>query len=330
MDFNRDNYQFQRKIALFTIFLFVLKLVAWAITHSVAILTDALEYTINVVASIIGLYSLRLSAIPKDSNHPYGHGKAEFVSAAVEGMLMIVSSAVIVYGGVDNLWHPHPLHQLDYGIGLIALTAAANYVIGMLAIKKGKSNTSLQLTATGMHLQSDTLGTLGILVGLVVIYFTGLIWVDSVVSFVFAIIIFRSGYKILRGSLAGIMDEADEKLLSNVVQYLNTNRRANWMDIHNLRIIKYGSILHLDCHLTIPWYFNILEGHAEVDALEQMVRVNFGEQVELFVHTDGCLPFSCAICSKLECNKRQNAHQKTIEWKVENVSSNRKHDVAVT
>ena len=102
------------------------------------------------------------------------------------------------------------------------------------------------------------------------------------------------------------------------------------MDIHNLRIIKYGSILHLDCHLTIPWYFNILEGHAEVDALEQMVRVNFGEQVELFVHTDGCLPFSCAICSKLECNKRQNAHQKTIEWKVENVSSNRKHDIAVT
>ena len=327
MSIVKENFNFQKRLTVATILLFLLKIAAWMFTHSVAVLTDALEYTINVIAGLVALYSLYLSAKPRDNDHPYGHGKAEFVSAAFEGILMTASCFIITYEAIDNLFHPHSFHQLDWGIGIVAFTGGVNYLLGHYAIKKGRANNVMTLVATGKHMQSDTYGTLGIVAGLILLYFTGFAWIDSVVSLVFAVIIFISGYKILRSSIAGIMDEADEELLQNVVKYLGEHRRSNWMDIHNLRIIKYGSILHLDCHVTLPWYFNIHQGHDEVKALEDMVRTTFGEQVELFVHTDGCLPLSCGICSKDDCEKRLHSFEQRIEWNVANVSGNKKHTI---
>ena len=292
-----------------------------------AILTDTLEYTINVISGFIGLYSLYLSSLPKDRNHPYGHGKVEFLSATIEGTLMIVSSFVIIYEAINNLKHPHILKQLDFGIYLVALTGLINYVVGHFSIKNGKKNNALALIATGKHMQSDTYATLGIVLGLIIIYFTQLVWMDSLVAFIFAIIIIISGYKILRTSIAGIMDEADDGLLEKMVRYCNENRRENWVDLHNLRFIKYGGTLHLDCHLTIPWYFNINEGHQEVDELEKIVKTNFGDSVELMVHTDGCLDFSCKICDKKDCHLRKHSFQQKVEWTIENVSVDSKHKI---
>jgi cation diffusion facilitator family transporter len=324
---SKENFEIQKKLTLIIIVLFLIKLTAWYYTNSVAILTDALEYTINVISGLIGLYSLYLSAKPKDKNHPYGHGKVEFLSATIEGTLMIVSSFVIIYEAINNLKHPHELKQLDYGIFLIALTGVINYVVGHFSIKNGKKNNSLALIATGKHMQSDTYATLGIVIGLVLIYFTHQTWIDSLVAFIFAFIIIVSGYKILRSSIAGIMDEADDDLLEKMVAFCETSRRENWVDLHNLRFIKYGGTLHLDCHLTIPWFFNIHEGHKEIDELEKIVKDNFGDSVELFVHTDGCMDFSCKICSKTECPMRKQQFEKKINWTIENVSTNNKHSL---
>jgi cation diffusion facilitator family transporter len=153
---------------------------------------------------------------------------------------------------------------------------------------KGKKNNSLALVASGRHLQSDSYSTLGIIAGLVLIYFTGYKWIDPIVAIIFGLLIIYTGYKILRPSIAGIMDEADKKLLDELAVMLNKNRRENWVDLHNLRVIKYGSILHIDCHLTVPWYLNVHEAHREVDALSALVKQHYGESVELFVHSDGC------------------------------------------
>ena len=131
----------------------------------------------------------------------------------------------------------------------------------------------------------------------------------------------------MRTSIAGIMDEADDELLEKMVRYCNENRRENWVDLHNLRFIKYGGTLHLDCHLTIPWYFNINEGHQEVDELEKIVKTNFGDSVELMVHTDGCLDFSCKICDKNDCPVRKHSFQQKIEWTIENISIDSKHKI---
>lgn len=325
MTTTKENFKIQKYLTAIIVLLFVIKLIAWYFTNSVAILTDTLEYTINVISGFIGLYSLYVSSKPKDIRHPYGHGKIEFLSATIEGTLMIVSSFVIIYEAINNLKHPHELKQLDYGIYLVALTGIINFGVGQFSIKNGKKNNSLALIATGRHMQSDTYATLGIVIGLILISFTHFTWIDSIVAFIFALIIIVSGYKILRSSIAGIMDESDNELLKKVVQLCQTSRKENWLDLHNLRIIKFGGTLHLDCHLTVPWYLNIHEAHKEVDELEKIVRENFGDSVELFVHTDGCLDFSCKICSKHHCQVRKFELVKRIDWTVENISTNNKH-----
>jgi cation diffusion facilitator family transporter len=261
MEAAKSSYNFQKLIFITATVLFVFKLVAWYVTNSVAILTDALESIINVIAGFIGLYSLYLSSQPKDHNHPYGHGKVEFVSAAIEGTLISVAGIVIIYEAINNLKHPHQIGQLDFGILIISFTALVNYGLGYIAVKKGKSNNSLALIASGRHLQSDTYTTVGVVLGLIIISFTKIYWLDSVVALIFSFIIIFTGYKIIRTSLAGIMDEADEELLQRVVKLLQNNRKENWVDLHNLRIIKYGGTLHLDCHMTVPWYLNVHEAH---------------------------------------------------------------------
>lgn len=323
-----QNLKLQKIIAAISIGLFVIKIFAWYITGSVAILTDALESIVNVVAGLIGVYSLQVSARPRDMDHPYGHGKVEFISAAIEGTLIMVAGMLIIYEAVINLLgSSHIIKRLDYGIFLVAATAIINYAAGMVCVSTGKKNNSLALIASGKHLQSDTYTTVGIIAGLVLLYFTGLSWIDSVVAIVFAIIILVTGYKIIRSSVAGIMDEADTGLLKEMIDTLNKNRSANWIDLHNLRIIKYGSRLHLDCHLTVPWYFNVHEAHNEIDGLSGLVRKNYGDSVELFVHSDGCLDYSCSICDKLDCPVRKHAFEKKINWTLENISSNHKHTI---
>lgn len=302
-----------------------MKLVAWYLTGSVAILTDALESTVNVVAGLIGIYSLYVSAKPKDTDHPYGHGKAEFLSAAIEGTLISVAGIIIVYEAINNLIHPHPIQALNYGIWIVAATAVINYVTGSICISTGKKNNSLALMASGKHLQSDTYSTVGIIAGLVLLYFVKLWWIDSAVAILFAFIIMFTGYKIVRTSVAGIMDEADTTLLQKLVVMLNANRRPNWIDVHNLRIIKYGGTIHLDCHLTVPWYLNVHQAHEEIDALSALVKNEYGESMELFVHSDGCLDFSCSVCTKDDCTVRKHPFEQKIEWTMDKIVSNKKH-----
>ena len=321
------NLTIQKRVAAVSVVLFIIKLVAWYITASVAILTDALESIVNVIAGLIGVYSLYVSAKPMDRDHPYGHGKAEFISAAVEGVLVAIAGLLMIYEAINNLRHPHEIKKLDYGIILVAVTAGINYFTGTICIKTGRKNNSLALISSGKHLQSDTWSTLGIIVGLILLLLTGYVWIDSAVAILFSFILIFTGYKIVRSSVAGIMDETDTALLKKMVNMLNASRRENWIDLHNLRIIKYGSRIHLDCHLTVPWYLNVHEAHKEIDALSTLVKNEYGDSVELFVHSDGCLDFSCKICTKADCSVRKHLFEKKIEWTMENISSNSKHSV---
>jgi len=321
------NIRVQQWVAALSVVLLAAKLIAYYLTHSVAILTDALEGIVNVVAGFVGLYSLYLSAKPRDADHPYGHGKVEFVSAALEGSMIFLAGSLIVYESIVNLISPRTIHQLDTGMILIAAAGIINYVVGTICVKTGTKNNSLSLIASGKHLQSDTYSTIGILVGLVLLYFTNIAWIDSVTALIFSAIILYTGYKIVRTSIAGMMDETDTELLAKMVTMLNAHRRENWIDLHNLRIIKYGSRLHMDCHLTVPWYLNVHEAHVEIDYLAQQVRKEFGESMEMFVHSDGCLDFSCKICSKATCAVRKHPFERKVEWTVDNISGDEKHSV---
>lgn len=327
MTTGRENLRIQKWVVAVAVLLFIIKMAAFWVTRSVAILTDALESTVNVIAGFIGLYSLYVAAKPRDENHPYGHGKAEFLSAAVEGTLIIVAALVIIYESVLHFIYPRELKQLDRGIILVAITAVVNFIVGFISIRIGKKNNSLALVASGKHLQTDTWSTLGIILGLVLIRFTKLAWLDSVTAIVFAFIIMYTGYHILRHSLAGIMDEADKELLQKMLGVLNANRRPNWIDLHNLRVIKYGGQYHIDCHLTVPWYLNVVEAHKEVEELGRLIKKEFGTVFELFVHTDACLDFSCPICTKNDCQVRKHYFKKQVAWTLENVLRDKKHSL---
>lgn len=327
MKTEKQNLSIQKWITSISVLLLVFKFAAYYLTNSVSILTDALESIVNVAAGFIGLYSLYIAAKPRDADHPYGHGKAEFISAAVEGTLILSAGAIIIYKAIQSFIKPAALQKLDYGVYLVAAAALINFLMGIVSIRNGKKNNSPALMASGKHLLSDSYSTLGIIAALVFIYFTGLKWIDPVVAIIFGLLIIYTGYNILRQSVAGIMDEADKVILKKLTDVLNRNRQENWVDLHNLRVIKYGSVLHLDCHLTVPWYLNIHEAHREIDALSALVKKELGESVELFVHSDGCLDFSCKICNKQNCNERKHNFEKRIDWTYTTILQNRKHQL---
>ena len=323
----KQNLKVQKWITALSVILFVAKLIAYYITHSLAILTDALESIVNVVAGGIGLYSLFIAAKPSDEDHPYGHGKAEFVSAAIEGTLIVSAGVIILYETLISFNHTASIEKIDWGLLVVGATAIINYVAGYICLAVGKKNRSLALQASGKHLQTDTYSTIAVIICLVIILFTKLYWIDKVIAIGMAFFIMFNGYKIIRQSLAGIMDEQDRQLLKEIVDTLNQKRKVNWIDLHNFRIIKYGIHLHIDCHLTVPWYLNIHEAHSEIDSLTELLRENFGDSIEFFVHTDGCLPFSCRLCEKESCTVRQHPFEKRIEWTLDNLLSDKKHQI---
>lgn len=323
----KENIRVQKFIVAVAVLLFALKMGAWFLTGSVAVLTDGLESIVNVISGFIGLYSLILSAKPKDANHPYGHGKVEFISAGIEGTLITIAGLYIIYEAVLSFIYPQPLHKLDLGILLIGISAVINFGFGWWAYQTGLKNESMALQASGRHLQTDTYTTIGIIGGLILIRFTNILWLDGAVAIFFALFIMKTGYRILRQAVAGIMDETDEYLLEELIGFLQENRDPKWIDMHNLRIIKYGRILHLDCHLTLPWYLTVREAHAELDKIEALIADKFGNRIEIFIHTDYCMEFSCQICQVKNCEVRQHPPEKEITWTVENVASDGKHRV---
>jgi cation diffusion facilitator family transporter len=327
VDKSKETLRIQSWILFVAVLLFSIKIIAWWLTRSVAILTDALESIVNVIAGLVGLYSLSIAYKPRDSNHPYGHGKAEFLSAAIEGTLIMLAGVFIIYEAVSHLIHPKELQQLNFGILLVGISAIINFVVGLYAVKKGEENNSEALQASGHHLKSDTYSTLAIIVGLFLIYFTHILQLDSIVAIIMSVVIMIIGYRIARKSVAGIMDEADEKILGKVIDLLNNSRLPNWIDIHNLRVIKFGNVLHVDCHMTVPWYLNVREAHVEIDRLRKLIQSEFGSVMEFFVHSDGCIPDCCPVCIKTDCRVREHPFIKKIEWEMQNAIPNKKHDV---
>ncbi|RYZ51335.1 MAG: cation transporter [Sphingobacteriales bacterium] len=315
----------QRLIATLSVILFLAKLFAWYLTNSVSILTDALESTVNVITGFIGLYSVTLAAKPRDSNHPFGHGKVEFISAAIEGSLIMIAGLVIIYEAIDQLIDPSPLQKLDSGIVIIVVAAIVNYFLGVYAIRQGKKHRSATVEAAGRHTRVDAYSTFAILIGLVCLKYTGWQWLDSAVAMVFALFIIVTGYRVVRKSLAGIMDEADETLLDEVIGFLQEHRKKQWIDMHNMRVIQYGNVMHVDAHMTLPWYYRVADGEKEIHELEDIIGGHFGNKIEIFVHIDACAPYSCKLCALDRCPVRQETFHGLLQWNSGNVWKDSKH-----
>lgn len=312
-------------ILLIGIVLMIVKFVTFFITRSNAVLTDALESIINVVAGAFTLYSLYYSSQPKDVDHPYGHGKIEYLSSGLEGSLVFISGLVIIIKSCYSFVYPEHLHSLDIGLWLTLLTGGCNFIMGRYLIHHGKEHNSTAMNAEGKHLVADTISSIGIAIGLVIIHFTRLYWLDGLIAIMASIYICYMGYMLLRESVTGLLDEADVEKLKMVIGVLNKNRREKWIDMHNLRVLKYGAYLHVDAHITLPWYDNLETSHSEVSLVENQIKKHLGDELELFIHADPCLPSSCPICVVQNCPVRKSVFVKQLEWNLENLLPDKKH-----
>ncbi len=324
---NHRNFSILLIALVLGIALMAAKFIAWFLTNSNAILTDALESIINVAGAAFGLYSLALSAKPRDRNHPYGHGKIEFLSAGFEGALIFLAGLAIIGKSGYNLFYPQPIQRLDLGLLLTGFAGVANFAIGYVLEARGKSHNSIVMQASGQHLKSDAYSSAGLVIGLGLVMLTGLALLDSIVALLFGGIILRAGFRLLRQSVAGIMDEADYYLIENLVEKLQQSRHDAWIDIHNFRVIKYGATLHIDCHMTVPWYLDTRQGYAEVKKLEALMQQHCNVPVEFFIQLDPCdPPGNCRICQLLDCPARQAPMETQVHWTLDNIMNDLKHD----
>lgn len=324
----RADIRLQAVVLVMSVVLTGIKFMAWWVTHSNAVLSDALESIVNVVAGAFALYALILAAKPRDREHPYGHGKVEFISAGIEGGLIVIASVVIVVRAILALMHGNVVHELGTGIVLTSVAGALNLLMGLALQRRGRKQRSITMQASGTHLLGDAWSTLAMLIGLVAIAFTGIQWLDGVFAIGFGIFILVQGALVVRRAVAGIMDETDMEAAASVVALLEEHRRPGWVDLHNFRVIQFGRTLHIDCHVTLPWYLTLERAHEEIASIERLVNDMGDRRVELFIHMDPCIPSSCSICSLEGCPERKTAQRERITWDLGSVLGNAKHSSA--
>ena len=297
---------------------------AYYLTGSNFVLTDAAESVVNVLASSFAFFSIYLSSQPRDENHPYGHGKVEFFSVFIEGTLILVAGLIIIVKSVYGILYPHVLHDLLTGAVIIGITGAINGALGYYMINKGKTLPSITIEADGRHLITDMITSGGLVIGLLLISLTKILLLDSILSILAGWYIIYTGYTLVRKSVGGLMDETDIKVVTEVVKILNDKRREEWIDIHNFRAQKYGNDLHIDCHLTLPNYFDLNRVHEEVSLVDKMINKEV-TKTELFIHTDPCLPNCCHYCNMPNCPIRSAPKTEHIVWTMDRVIRNKKH-----
>lgn len=305
--------------------LMIAKFIAYYLTYSSAILTDALESIINVVASAFAFYAIYLASQPKDMNHPYGHGKIEFFSAGLEGVLIVLASVFIMFHASESLIHPTLFNDLKIGLSIISAGTIINYFLGYFIEREGITKKSPTLIADGKHLKLDAISGLILVAAVILVYLTNIVWIDGFASILFALFMAWNGVKIIRKSIGGLMDETNEEVLEKVVDILKSNQKNDWIDMHNLRIQEYGADIHIDAHLTMPSYWNLEKVHEVVHEFEDIIGEGFNSDVEIFIHADPCLPECCHYCKIENCPIRQVPKTVDIDWNKVNLSLNQKH-----
>lgn len=322
---HREKIRTMKLVLIVGAALMAFKFAAWYLTNSGAILTDAVESIVNVLAGSFALYSLYYAAKPKDEDHPYGHGKIEFLSTGVEGGMIFIAGLAMMAQGALSFLQPHEVENIGIGLVITVFSGAVNFLLARVLIGKGTRLNSSTMVADGKHLMTDTLSSAGVLLGLVLIWLTHQFWIDYVITIVLGAFIAYTGFQLIREAVTNLLDKADYGKIEHLINVLNSKRKESWIDIHNLRVVKYGSVMHVDCHMTLPWYFTLEEAHTEVDAVDKLATQEFNHEIEFFIHSDPCLPKSCSICCMHDCKVRKHSLVKKLEWDITNVLPDRKH-----
>jgi cation diffusion facilitator family transporter len=249
-----------------------LKLVAWLLTGSVGLLSDALESTVNLAAAVLMLVALRVSALPPDDNHHYGHEKAELFSAAAEGLMIVAAASLIIWRALDRLLHPQELSRVGLGLAVSVVAGVINLAVGLVLVRGGRRHDSGALLADGRHLLTDVWTTAGVLVGLLAVTVTGWLPLDPLVALAVAVNVVVTGVQVLRSSITGLMDpplpEAEQERIDAVVERFE----ARGVTFHAMRSRVAGHRRFLSVHVLVPGRWTVTQGHDLLERFEADLR----------------------------------------------------------
>ena len=278
-----------------------LKYSAYQLTGSTAILSDTLESIVNLIAALFALGGLIVAGWPTDRSHPYGHGKAEFFSAAFEGGMIALAAALIIKEAGEALLFGHQVRQVDFGLMITIGTGLANAALGWFLLRSGRRYASPALVADGTHVLADFWTSVATAVGLGLVRTTGLDWLDAVVAAMVGLNLLWTGLRLVRHAAGGLLDEEDFALLERLVQAINTNLVPGLIRVHSVRALRSGRLAHVDAHIVVPEFWTVEEAHDFSAAFEHRVRRSLGIEGSMQWHIDPCHRQLCASCDVDPC-----------------------------
>jgi cation diffusion facilitator family transporter len=250
----------------------VLKGVAWQMTGSVGLLSDAIESFVNLAGALMALWMLTLAARPADVDHAHGHGKAEYFSSAFEGFLIFVAAVSIGYTAIVRLMNPQPLDTVWVGLAVSVVASVINFVTARALMKAGRQHNSITLEADAHHLLTDVWTSVGVIAGVALVSVTGWLWLDPAIALLVAVNIVWTGYQLMSRSAAGLMDISLPSDKLAVIESLLEEFRKQGLDFHALRTRQAGGRAFITLHVLVPGQWSVQQGHDWAERIEAAIR----------------------------------------------------------
>ncbi|OJF92973.1 cation diffusion facilitator family transporter [Pararhizobium antarcticum] len=250
-----------------------LKMLAWWMTGSVALLSDALESIVNVIAAIVAFVVIGYAAKPADADHPFGHYKAEYLSAVIEGVLIVVAALLIVWEAIPAVLEPRPMEAPVIGLAINVLAGVVNAIWAYTLIRAGRSLRSPALSADGHHIFSDVVTSIGVLIGLVLAIVTGYAVLDPLLAILVAFNILYQGWKVISRSVDGLMDRAVPAEEEEAIKQAIAANATGSLGVHDLKTREAGAAIFVDFHMVVPAAMPVGDAHDICDRLEDAIRV---------------------------------------------------------
>lgn len=276
-------------------FVFVFKFAGFVLTGSTAIMSDALESVVNIAAAALLIYGIRVSDKPPDDDHPFGHGKVDFLVSSFEGGAIIVAALLIIYAAMGNWITGGGPHDLGGGLVIVTVASALNAGLGIYLLRVGRRTRSTPLVADGKHVLSDVWTSMGVIVGLFLVYLTGKMWIDSLVAILVALLILRTGGKLFHQAILGIMDTAEPAVVKQIEDILNHPQDSRVCSYHKLRHRLSGGCHYVDFHIQVPRTIDVETAHLIATGIEIQIAQILGH-AGVMAHIEPCINPECRKC----------------------------------
>lgn len=286
-------------------------------TGSQAVYSDFLESIVNIVAGVVAIAIVGIASKPADRDHPYGHGKIEYFSAAFEGGMIAFAALMIFIDAIPALIHQQTVGRLRDGAILVLACGVVNLALGLWLRAAGRRAGSPALIANGEHIMSDFITSAGVTVGLAIAQWTGWQWADPAVAMIVGVQLAWTGFRVVRRSVGGLLDEEDRELLMAFSNHLKAVDFGGVIQIHHTRIIRSGRFHHIDAHAVVPEFWDVAEAHARTDSFENRVMRGYPQPGELHLHVDPCRRVYCPNCDIADCPIRQKAFENHLPHDLE-------------